>query len=78
MKVRSGAVAGNGQTIEIEVEMSDMRDLSGFDELSPYEQWKRMTGRADLFIVEYKARNNDVTPEWAAARMREIKEKAGL
>jgi hypothetical protein len=73
MKVRSGAVAGNGQTIENELDMNDMRDVPGFESMTPYEQWRAMTDRADMWIIEYKVRRGEVTAEWGAARIKEIK-----
>lgn len=74
MKVKCGAISPDGKkTIDIELDPNDMRDVEGFDGMTPYNQWKAMTDRGDTFVVEYLARRGDISMEFAASRIKAIK-----
>lgn len=74
MKVKCGAIAPDGKkTVDIELDMDDMRDIEDFGTMKPYDQWKKMTERGDLYIIEYLARRGDVSKEFAAQRIQDIK-----
>lgn len=73
MKVRSGArIAGSSQSIDVELEDSDMRDIEGWDEKPLAERWRTMTKRADTLLVEYMLRGGHITQEYANDRLQQI------
>lgn len=75
MRVYSEArPAGGGKTVGIGLDDNDMNDLDGYEYLTPIERWRAMSDRADLMLVEYLVRRGDISEEYAAQRIREIKQ----
>lgn len=74
MKFRTGTrVPGSNQTVDLELEDSDMSDLPDWDTYPLSKKWQVMTVRGDSLIVEYLFRNEHISKEFAQQRMAEIK-----
>lgn len=75
MKVRSVArITGSNQTIDVELEDSDMQDIPDWMELPLAKRFQVMTQRADSLVIEYMYRNNHISKEFAQQRMGEIRD----
>lgn len=71
MQVRSGA-RPNGKYIEVTLDEDDVfPDGAGPTTLA--DKWRSMSKTADTLLVEYMARNGDISNEFAAQRLAEIR-----
>ncbi len=74
MKVYSEArPGGGGKVIGITLTDDDMGDVEGFDALAAAQKWRALSDRADMMLVEYLLRRGDISQEYAAQRVWEIR-----
>lgn len=66
--------AGGGKTYGVGLEESDMGDVAGWADLDVAKRHKAMSDRADMLLVMLMLRRGDVSEEYAAQRIREIKQ----
>lgn len=70
MIVRSGAKP-NGRLIEVELAEDDLWP-DGAGPISLGDKWKHMTKTADILLIEYMVRNEDMGKEYGEQRIQEI------
>jgi hypothetical protein len=68
--------AGGGKVIGITLTDDDMQDVDGWLSLSTGQRFRAMSNRADALIVQYMLRRGDISQEFAAQRLQEIKQGA--
>lgn len=74
MRAKADGRLANGGSIEITLEESDGEALiPGWADLHLGERWRALSDRADLMIVEYMHRRNEISTQYLKQRVREIK-----
>ncbi len=78
MKVRAGAKpGGGGKIIEVELEDADVQgEVPGWATMTLRQRFRIMSEKADLLVIEYMVLRGDISKEFAAQRIREIKDNA--
>lgn len=66
--------AGGGKVIGITLTDDDMQDVDGWFLLEPAQRFRAMSDRADALIVQYMLRRGDISKEFAAQRIQEIRQ----
>lgn len=73
MKIRTGArIAGSNQTIDVELDDTDMEHDHNWGTKNITEKFQSMTKAADSLVVEYMYRNGHISKEYASQRLSEI------
>lgn len=74
MQARAEGHLKNGGRIEVTLEESDAETLiEGWAGMNLQKRWQALSDRADLMIVEYMLRRQEISKEYAMERISRIK-----
>ncbi len=77
MKWSSGATTSKGSPVSVELDDIDMRKKFGdekWDAMSLGDQYKQIAATADVFVLDYLRTHGEISDEFFAQRVGEIKE----